>query len=77
VIDDEDRRLLSKGSFFGEVSVLLGEVATASILTRTPLRCLVVPGAQLEAFLLAHPVVMYRILKAEARRLATASEWPT
>jgi CRP-like cAMP-binding protein len=77
VIDDEDRRLLSKGSFFGEVSVLLGEVATASILTRTPLRCLVVPGAELEAFLLAHPVVMYRILKAEARRLATASEWPT
>jgi CRP-like cAMP-binding protein len=60
VIDDEDRRLLSKGSFFGEVSVLLGEAATASILTRTPLRCLVVPGA-----------------KAEARRLATASEWPT
>ena len=47
VIDDEDRRLLSKGSFFGEVSVLLGEVATASILTRTPLRCLVVPGADL------------------------------
>ena len=77
VIDDEDRRLLSKGSFFGEVSVLLGEVATASILTRTTLRCLVVPGAELEAFLLAHPVVMYRILKAEARRLATASEWPT
>ena len=77
VIDDEDRRLLSKGSFFGEVSVLLGEAATASILTRTPLRCLVVPGAELEAFLLAHPVVMYRILKAEARRLATASEWPT
>jgi CRP-like cAMP-binding protein len=59
------------------VSVLLGEVATASILTRTPLRCLVVPGAELESFLLAHPVVMYRILKAEARRLATASEWPT
>jgi CRP-like cAMP-binding protein len=77
VIDDEDRRVLSKGSFFGEVSVLLGEAATASILTRTSLRCLVVPGEQLEGFLLAHPVVMYRILKAEARRLATASEWPT
>ena len=35
------------------------------------------PASELEAILLAHPVVMYRILKAEARRLATASEWPT
>ena len=77
VIDDEDRRVLSKGSFFGEVSVLLGEPATASVLTRTPLRCLVVAGEELQSFLLAHPQVMYRILKAEARRLATASEWPT
>jgi CRP/FNR family transcriptional regulator/CRP/FNR family cyclic AMP-dependent transcriptional regulator len=77
VIDDEDRRVLSKGSFFGEVSVLLGEPATASILTRTQLRCLVVAGEGFEAFLLAHPVVLYRILKAEALRLATASEWPT
>ena len=36
VIDDEDRRVLSKGVFFGEVSVLLDEPATASIVTRTP-----------------------------------------
>jgi len=77
VIDDEDRRVLSKGSFFGEVSVLLREPATASILTRTPLRCLVVPSEELQPFLLAHPKVMYRVLTAEARRLATASEWPT
>jgi CRP-like cAMP-binding protein len=77
VIDDEDRRVLSTGSFFGEVSVLLREPASASVVSRTPLRCLVVPGAEFEQFLLAHPQVMYRVLKAEARRLATASEWPT
>jgi CRP/FNR family transcriptional regulator, cyclic AMP receptor protein len=77
VIDDEDRRVLSKGSFFGDVSVLLDEPASASILTRTALRCLVVPGEQFGPFLLAHPEVMLRVLKAEARRLATASpsEW--
>jgi CRP/FNR family transcriptional regulator, cyclic AMP receptor protein len=77
VIDDEDRRVLSKGSFFGDVSVLLDEPASASILTRTALRCLVVPGEQFGPFLLAHPEVMFRVLKAEARRLATASpsEW--
>jgi CRP/FNR family transcriptional regulator, cyclic AMP receptor protein len=77
VIDDEDRRVLSKGSFFGEVSVLLDEPATASIITRTPVTCLVIPSAELEAFLLTHPIVTYRILKAEARRLKTASEWRT
>ena len=77
VIDDEDRRVLSKGSFFGEVSVLLEEPATASIVTRTPLSCLVVSGAEFQAFLISHPQVTYRILKAEARRLKTASEWRT
>ena len=77
VIDDEDRRVLSKGSFFGEVSVLLEEPATASVVTRTPLTCLVVPGADFQAFLIAHPQVTYRMLKAEARRLKTASEWRT
>src|ERR1051326_3096098 len=34
-IDDEDRGLLVRGSFFGEVSALLGEPATADILTRS------------------------------------------
>jgi CRP/FNR family transcriptional regulator, cyclic AMP receptor protein len=77
VIDDEDRRVLSKGSFFGEVSVLLGEPASASIVTRTPLTCLVVPGAEVRDFLVSHPLVTYRILQAEARRLRTASEWRT
>ena len=77
VIDDEDRRVLSKGSFFGEVSVLLEEPASASIVTRTPVSCLVVPGAEVQAFLVSHPQVTYRILKAEARRLKTASEWRT
>ena len=44
MIDDEDRRVLPKGSFFGEVSVLLDEPASASVMTRTPVSCLVVPG---------------------------------
>jgi CRP-like cAMP-binding protein len=77
VIDHEDRRVLSKGAFFGEVSVLPAEPASASIVTRTRLHCLVVPGGEFGPFLLAHPQVMYRVLKAEARRLATASAWPT
>ena len=77
VIDDEDRRVLSKGSFFGEVAVLLEEPATASIITRTPLTCLVIQGSAIQDFLTSHPLVTFRILKAEARRLKTASEWRT
>jgi CRP-like cAMP-binding protein len=77
VIDDEDRRVLSKGSFFGEVAVLLEEPATASIITRTPLTCLVIQGSAIQDFLISHPLVTFRILKAEARRLKTASEWRT
>jgi CRP/FNR family cyclic AMP-dependent transcriptional regulator len=77
IIDDENRSTLSKGSFFGEVSVLLEEPASASIMTTTPLTCLVVPGEQVQSFLVAHPEVGYRMLRAEARRLRTASEWRT
>jgi CRP-like cAMP-binding protein len=73
VIDDQDIRVLPRGSFFGEVSVLLDEPTSASIVTRTPVTCLLVPGPEVEDFLLAHPQVMFRILKAEARRLKTAS----
>ncbi len=73
VIDDEDRRVLPKGSFFGEVSVLLDEPTTASIVTRSSVTCLVVPAPEVESFLLSHPQVMYGMLKAEARRVKTAS----
>ena len=77
MIDDESRRVLPMGSFFGEVAVLLDEPATASIITRSPVTCLVITGADVQEFLVAHPLVTYRILKAEARRLKTASEWRT
>ena len=77
VIDGEDRRVLSKGSFFGEISALLDEPASASVMVRSPLSCLTVPSDEVEDFLLAHPLVMFRMLRAEARRLQTASAWRT
>ena len=77
MIGDEDRGVLSKGSFFGEVSVLLEEPASASIMARISAHCLVVPGEEVQSFLVAHAEVTYRILRAEARRLRTASEWRT
>lgn len=75
VIDGEERAHLGRGEFFGEVSVLLGEAPTADVVAQTPLRCLVVPEPEVRSFLTASPNVMYRMLQAEARRLATTLQW--
>jgi CRP/FNR family transcriptional regulator, cyclic AMP receptor protein len=66
---------LARGDFFGEISVLIGEPPSADVLAETLLRCLVVPGTMLESFLLDHPPVMLRMLKAEARRVRGANTW--
>jgi CRP-like cAMP-binding protein len=71
IIDDEERARLTAGSFFGEVSALLGEPPTADILARTPLRCLVIPAERAETFMLSYPRVMLRMFQVEARRLRT------
>jgi CRP-like cAMP-binding protein len=75
VIDGEEKARLGRGEFFGEVSALLGEPPTADVVAATPLRCLVVPEPEARAFLLANPQVTYRMLQAEARRLAATLKW--
>jgi CRP/FNR family cyclic AMP-dependent transcriptional regulator len=72
VIDGEEIGVLSRGSFFGEISVLLGEAATADIVARTPLECLAIDAPAVEGFLVDHPPFMLRLLQAEARRLRDA-----
>lgn len=74
VIDDEERATLTTGSFFGEVSVLLQEPTTADIIARSPVRCLVIPPERAEAFLLAHPRIMFRMFQTEARRLRAVDQ---
>jgi len=74
-IDDVERRRLGRGEFFGEISALTGEPPSADVRAETVLRCLVIPGPQLEAFLLARPSVTVRLLQAEARRLRDADRW--
>ena len=71
-VEDDQRGLLARGSFFGEVSALLDEPATADIVTRSRLLCLVVPASELERFFTANPRVMFRVLQVEARRLQAA-----
>jgi CRP-like cAMP-binding protein len=74
-VDGADHGTLSRGDFFGEISCLLGEVPVADVVALRPLRCAVLPGPELERFLVAHPRVMYRMLQAEARKLRNATRW--
>jgi CRP-like cAMP-binding protein len=75
IIDGQERARLGRGEFFGEISVLIGGVPIADVRAETLLRCLVLPGPQLESFLLEHPSVMLRMLQSVSRRLRDASRW--
>jgi len=74
-LDGTERGRLGRGDFFGEISVLLREPPSADVRADTLLRCLVVPGPMFEQFLLDHPRVMLRMLRAEARRLREVDRW--
>jgi CRP-like cAMP-binding protein len=75
VVDGTPRATLVRGDFFGEVSILLGESPVADVVALRSLRCLVLPGSDVELFLLDHPRVMFRMLQAQARRLRNANRW--
>jgi CRP-like cAMP-binding protein len=75
VVDGTARATLSRGDFFGEVSILLGEPPVADVVALRSLRCLVLAGRDVEAFLVDHPRVMFRMLQAQARRLRNANRW--
>lgn len=74
-VNGTQRATLSRGEFFGEISVLLGEPPAADVVALRPLRCLVLPAADVEPFLTAYPKVTYRMLQAEARRVRSANLW--
>ena len=75
LVDGNERARLGRGDFFGEVSILLGESPIADVVATRPLTCLVLAGPRVEAFLVAHPRVMYRMLQVQARRLRAANRW--
>ena len=75
VVDDVDRAVLHAGMVFGEISALLDEPVTASVVARTRMRCAAISRSELLPFLLGNPVVTLRLLQAEARRLADTIRW--
>ncbi|MGH2403085.1 MAG: cyclic nucleotide-binding domain-containing protein [bacterium] len=74
-IDGQTRAALSRGDFFGEISVLLDDPPIADVVALRPLRCVFLSDLDLEAFLTTYPRVMFRMLQALARRLRSASLW--
>ena len=74
-VDGVDRSSLRPGDYFGEISTLLGVPPVADIVAQDRLRCLVLPGAELETYLVSHPRVMYRLLQGEARKVRTTTRW--
>jgi monovalent cation:H+ antiporter, CPA1 family len=76
-IDGQERARFGPGEFFGEIGVLLDEPPNADVEAATILRCLTIPGADVKAFLISYPTVMYRMLQTEARRLRVTTEWKT
>ncbi len=75
VVDGTERARLGRGDFFGEVSILLGEMPIADVVAMRPMSCLVLAAPSVEGFLVAHPRVMFRMLQAQARRLRAANRW--
>ncbi|MGH2784933.1 MAG: Crp/Fnr family transcriptional regulator [Actinomycetota bacterium] len=74
-IDGTDRARLSRGDFFGEMSLLLGEPPVADVVAVGQLRCVVLAGPDLGDFLQRHPTIMFRMLQAVARRLRSSNQW--
>ena len=65
-VDGTERAKLTRGDFFGEASILLGQPPIADV---------VLPGPQLEQFLISNPKVLYRMLQAQTRRLQSAQRF--
>ena len=74
-VNGVDVNRLGRGDFFGEISVLLGEAPSADVTALRPLRCAILAAPQVEAFIVAHPRVAFRMLQAEARKLRNATRW--
>jgi len=76
-INGQERARFGPGEVFGEIGVLTGEPPNADVEAATLLRCLEIPGSDVEPFLIEFPRVMFRLLQAEARRLRTTTAWKT
>lgn len=77
VVEGDERAVLKPGDFFGEASILIGDVAIADVVALGDLRCAVAGAGDLRPLLRRFPSIAIRMLEAGARRLRAANEWQT
>ena len=71
-VDDESVAQIGEGEIVGEVSMLTGRVATATVVTRTPATLLVVPSQRFNQLMDDAPRIGVDIARTLAGRLADA-----
>ncbi len=76
VRDGQDLARLSRGDFFGEMSVIDGLPRVAQVLTTTETRCLALATWEFERLILDHPTIGLAILRGLSARLRSRTEHP-
>ena len=72
-IDGRHRRTLRVGDFFGEISMLDRGAATATVVTRTPLRLMVMSHSQFRDAIKANDSLLSQVMAAMGGRLRADS----
>ena len=75
VVDGTERAVLKPGDFFGEASILTGDLAIADVVAQGDLQCAVADSADVRPLLRRFPSIAIRMLEVGARRLRAATEW--
>jgi CRP-like cAMP-binding protein len=68
-VDGRDRPALGPGSFFGEISILDRGPATATVVTSTPARLMVMSHAQFRDAIKANDQLLGQVMSVMAERL--------
>ena len=72
-IDGKHRRTLKPGDFFGEISMLDRGPATATVVTKTPVRLMVMSHAQFRDAVKANDELLLHVMRAVGERLRADS----
>jgi CRP-like cAMP-binding protein len=70
VVKDGEQLPSDSGAFYGEISLVSGSPATATVTTVTPVRALVIAPQHFRALLDSSPAIQRRILHSFSERLA-------
>lgn len=77
IVDGRERARMTRGDFFGDVSVLLDEEPIADVVALSQVRALSLARDDLYSVMKALPDVTIRMLQTTLRRLRSATQWRT